>query len=202
MNSIDWQKQLRSPLIWHLAGSAVLAILVVVLGVRFTLDWIATSGSHTDALASKQVELKALNLETEPLRGLDQRVALSQQQVAAFYAHRVPQNYSAIAERIGQLQVKAGVRLTRVNYAQGKPGTDLTEVSLDIGISGAYPEIKRFVNELERDPMFFVVRAMALTGQQGGQVNLRLNVSTWLRPADAEQLPANTSSAQPTREDK
>jgi hypothetical protein len=26
---------------------------------------------------------------------------------------------------------------------------------------------------------------MALTGQQGGMVNVRLKVSTWLRPADA-----------------
>ena len=26
---------------------------------------------------------------------------------------------------------------------------------------------------------------MSLTGQQGGLVNLRLRVSTWLRPADA-----------------
>jgi hypothetical protein len=25
---------------------------------------------------------------------------------------------------------------------------------------------------------------MALTGQQGGQVNLRLRVSTWLKPSD------------------
>ena len=32
--------------------------------------------------------------------------------------------------------------------------------------------------------MFFIIRAMALTGQQGGQVNLRLRVSTWLRPDD------------------
>jgi hypothetical protein len=42
----------------------------------------------------------------------------------------------------------------------------------------------RFVNSLERDQTFFVIRAMSLTGQQGGQVNLRLRVSTWLRPAD------------------
>jgi hypothetical protein len=42
----------------------------------------------------------------------------------------------------------------------------------------------RFVNSLERDQMFFVIRAMQLAGQQGGQVNLRLRVSTWLRPAD------------------
>ena len=56
---------------------------------------------------------------------------------------------------------------------------------MDAGISGSYPDIMRFVNSLERDQNFFVIRAMQLTGQQGGQVNLRLRVSTWLRPADA-----------------
>jgi hypothetical protein len=58
---------------------------------------------------------------------------------------------------------------------------------MDAGISGEYPQIMRFVNGLERDRLFFVIRAMALTGQQGGMVNLRLRVSTWLRPADAVQ---------------
>jgi len=56
---------------------------------------------------------------------------------------------------------------------------------MDAGISGDYPAIMRFVNSIERDKTFFVIRAMALTGQQGGLVNLRLRVSTWLRPADA-----------------
>jgi hypothetical protein len=56
---------------------------------------------------------------------------------------------------------------------------------MDAGITGDYPQIMRFVNSLERDQTFFVIRAMSLTGQQGGLVNLRLRVSTWLRPADA-----------------
>jgi hypothetical protein len=43
----------------------------------------------------------------------------------------------------------------------------------------------RFVNSLERDQNFFVIRGLTLTGQQGGLVNLRLQLSTWLRPADA-----------------
>ena len=68
---------------------------------------------------------------------------------------------------------------------------------MDAGISGEYPQIMRFVNSLERDQTFFVIRAMALTGQQGGLVNLRLRVSTWLRPADAEAsgLPPTPSPA-------
>jgi Tfp pilus assembly protein PilO len=72
-----------------------------------------------------------------------------------------------------------------VQYSQGPAGGDLTEISLDAGITGAYPQIMRFVNGVERDRTFFVIRAMSLTGQQEGLVNLRLRVSTWLRPADA-----------------
>jgi hypothetical protein len=102
-----------------------------------------------------------------------------------FYARRIPANYSTIASRIGELQVRSGVRLSRVLYTQGAPSGDLTEISMDAGISGDYPQIMRFVNGLERDQTFFVIRAMALTGQQGGMVNLRLRVSTWMREADA-----------------
>ena len=84
------------------------------------------------------------------------------------------------------MAVASGVRLSRVQYAQEKPGVELTEISMDAGISGDYPSIMRFINALERDRIFFIIRGMSLTGQQGGLVNLRLRVSTWLRPADAE----------------
>ena len=180
-----WRERLTSPLTWHYAGFAVMLVLVTGLAIRFGLDWAATNGSSSDALAGKQVELTALELQTAPLRGLDKRVENSRTQMQAFYGKRVPPNYSSIATRIGELQVKSGVRLSRVQYTQGLPGSDLTEISMDAGISGDYPAIMRFVNTLERDQTFFVIRAMALTGQQGGLVNLRLRVSTWLRPADA-----------------
>ena len=162
------------------------------------MDWVATNGRSTDALAGKQVELKALDLQTAPLRGLDKRVEDSREKIRAFNDKRIPANYSSIASRIGELQVKSGVRLSRVQYTQGPPGQDLTEISMDAGISGAYPEIMRFVNSLERDQTFFVIRAMALTGQQGGLVNLRLRVSTWLRAADVPSgLAPTTDFAEP-----
>jgi hypothetical protein len=101
------------------------------------------------------------------------------------------------------LYVASGVRLTRVQYTQGAPGPGLTEISMDASISGNYPAIMRFINSLERDPMFFIIRAMAFTGQQGGLVNLRLRVSTWLRPADAAAsglppTPADNAPQAPT----
>jgi type IV pilus assembly protein PilO len=180
-----WIERLTSPLTWHLVGFAVMFVMVVVLSIRFGMDWAATNGRSTDALASKQVELKAKEMQTAPLRGLDKRVAQSREQIHIFYERRVPPNYSSIASRIGELQVNSGARLTRVQYTQNPPGADLTEISMDAGISGSYPQIMKFVNSLERDRTFFIIRAMALTGQQGGLVNLRLRVSTWLRPGDA-----------------
>jgi hypothetical protein len=183
---VQWRERLTSPLTWHYAGFAVLLVATGFLAVRFGLDWSATNSRSSDALATKQVELKALDLETAPLRGLDQRVADSRAQMLGFYAKRIPPSYSAIAARIGELAVKAPVRLTRVQYSQGEAGTDLTMISLDASLSGQYPEIMRFINGVERDQNFFVIRTLGLTGQQGGLVNLRLRVTTWLRPADAE----------------
>ncbi len=193
-----WLERLTSPLTWHLAGFAVLLVLVAVLSIRFGLDWAATNGHSTNALAGKQVELKAKEMQTAPLRGLDKRVDQSRMLMHVFYEKRIPPNYSSIASRIGELQVDSGARLTMVQYTQNPPGADLTEISMDAGISGGYPQIMRFVNSLERDQTFFVIRSMALTGQQGGLVNLRLRVSTWLLPADAAAsgLPPTPAPAQ------
>jgi len=184
-NPLLLREKLASPLLWHLVGSALLLVLVIGLGVRLGLDWVTTHGSNSDALLTKQVELKARDLETAPLRGLDKRVDDSRAKLQGFYAKRIPASYSRIATRIGELQVNSKVRLTRVQYTQGPPGSDLTEISMDAGISGGYPDIMRFVNAVERDQTFFVIRSMSLTGQQGGLVNLRIKISTWLRPADA-----------------
>ena len=185
-NHSMWRERLASPLTWHYVGFGVLLVVVIVLAVRFALDWSATSTSRIDALENKQVELKALDMQTAPLRGLDKRVEKSREQIKGFYAERIPANYSHIATEIGDLEVKSGVRLSRVQYAQRPPGNNLTEIVLDAGVSGEYPQIMRFINSIERDRTLFVIRGMGLTGQQGGLVNLRLQLSTWLRPADAE----------------
>ena len=184
-SSSTWRERMASPLTWHVAGFAVLLVLAIVLAVRLGFDWAAMNSNSGDVLAGKQIQLKALEIQTAPLRGLDQRVEKSREQIDGFYKKRIPFNYSVISSRIGELAVSSGVRLSRVQYAQGKPGSALTEISMDAGISGDYGAIMRFINSLERDQIFFIIRGMSLTGQQGGLVNLRLRVSTWLRSADA-----------------
>jgi type IV pilus assembly protein PilO len=194
------REQLSSPLTWHYVGVAVLGLLVLGLAIRLGLDWAATSSSSSNALVNRQIELKTLEVQTAPLRGIDQRVVDSRKQIQEFYAQRVPANYSSIAVQVGDLAVKSGVRISGLQYTQGATTGDLTEISLDARIGGEYQQIMHFVNGLERSKTFFVIRAMAFTGQQGGLVNLRLRVTTWLRPSDVPsglpptpaELPANT----------
>jgi type IV pilus assembly protein PilO len=181
----DWRERLGSPLTWHWFGFGLLLILVVVLGTRLALDWRATSAGSMEAMHTRQVQLKTLELQTAPLRGLDKRVDKTREQIKTFYDTRIPANYSQIAAQLGDIAVKSGVRLTRAQYAQRPPENNLTEIAIDAGVSGQYFQIMHFVNSLERDKTFFVIRGMNLTGQQGGLVNLRLQLSTWLRPADA-----------------
>ena len=52
----------------------------------------------------------------------------------------------------------------------------------------------RFVNGIERDKTFVIIRSTTFTGQQGGLVNLRMRLSTWLRPAD---VPSGLPATQP-----
>jgi type IV pilus assembly protein PilO len=184
--SSTWRERLASPLTWYFTGFIVLLVIAIGLAIRLGLDWTAMDRHSTDVLAGKQVELRALEHETAPLRGIDQRVEETREQILHFEEKRIPPNYSSIDARIGELQVASGVHLSRVQYTQGPPGSGLTEISMDTGITGDYSAIMRFINSIERDQTFFIIRAMAFTGQQGGMVNLRLQLSTWLRPADAE----------------
>lgn len=179
------RERAASPFTLYVVAFALLLLAAVAMAVRLGFDWVSMNSHSSEALVSKQFELKAIEHETAPLRGLDQRVDETREQLLSFEQKRIPPNYSSIDARIGELQVASTVHLSHLQYTQGKPEAGLTEITIDAGIAGDYPAIMRFINSVERDQIFFIIRAMDLTGQQGGQVNLRLQLSTWLRSADA-----------------
>jgi len=178
----------------HLSWIAILVAVIVVLSVWLGLEWKALERTKSSA-AEGRTELESSMATSVDLRGLGSRLSDTQAQINMFYAHRLLANYSSIAQRIGELEVQAGVRLSHVVYVPKARGSGPTEVVLESDVSGGYSQIMRFVNGLERDDTFFVIRSMTLAAQQGGVVSLRLRFSTWLRPASpaASGISANTS---------
>jgi hypothetical protein len=173
----------------HIAAVALLAIANLVLLIQLALAWHTLRANRPEELELRQTELRTAQLQTKPLRNLPERVADSTQGAGRFYDARVPGADSAILAELGALEQKANVRLSRVQTSFVPALRDVTE---------DYTSVMRFINSVERDKMFFVIDGLTLTGQQGGLVNLRLKVTTYLRGADAEHLQPMNSGDQGT----
>jgi type IV pilus assembly protein PilO len=195
-------KKLISLLNLHIAVAAVLLILNLVLGVRLFLAWRTLHDAGPDELAQQQTTLRALQLEMSPLRGLPQKVTQSRSQADEFYAARFPSAYSTISATINDLTTKNSVRLTNLAYTPFAATGGLSEVRLDASLSGEYPALMHFINALERSKTFFLISGITLTGQQGGMVNLRLRLITYLHASDPNLLPpAGETEQQPAGEE-
>jgi len=174
----------------HIAGAALLLILNLVLGVRLFLAWNTLRAAGTDQLQQRQTAYRALQLEMSPLRGLPEKVNLSRTQADQFYSARFPGAYSTISSAINDLATQNTVRLTNLAYSPRPALPGLIELRLDASLSGEYAPLMHFINGLERSKTFFLISGLTLTGQQGGLVNLRLKLITYLRGSDLSQLPA------------
>ena len=172
----------------HFAAVALLAIVNVVLLVQLALAWRTLRADRPAQIAELQAQQRTAELQAMPLRNLPQKLADSTHGADRFYDGRVPSVDSAIVAELGALSQKANVRLSRVQYGMAPALRDVTEVRLDASVSGDYTPVMRFINSLERDKMFFVINGLTLTGQQGGLVNLRLRVTTYLHGADVDRL--------------
>lgn len=180
----------------HFLGLGLLVILNLVLGVRLLLAWHTLHNAGPEQLAQAQSSYRALDLESRPLRGLPEKVDLARKQADEFYDKRFPGAYSAFISTIGDLSNKNTVRLTRVSYNQAQVIPGILEVRMDANLSGEYAALMHFINGLERSKTFFMISGLTLTGQQGGLVNLRLGLTTYIHSPDVTHItPPNQTAA-------
>jgi hypothetical protein len=135
-----------------------------------------------------------MQLKTRPLRGLDKKIQQATLDQQSFYEKRFPATDSEVVKELGALAVKNNVLLARVQYAHGKPTQGLVELRMDASLSGDYAPVVRFINGLERDKVFFLIRGIALNGQQNGVVSLRMVLTTYLR---ADTVNSGNAAAMP-----
>jgi len=177
----------------HIAGAAVLAVLVLVLTTKVILAFHATRALNSDSYQQAEIRSAQLQSQMSHLQGLPQKVDQARDDANKFFEKRIAPNYSTIAQELGTAYVKNQVRLTRAQYTP-KPASDaLTELRIDANLSGDYTALMHFINDLERDKdhVFFIIDGLTFTGQQGGLVNLRLRMTTYLRTNPGELPPTN-----------
>jgi hypothetical protein len=179
----------------HFAGVAALLVLNIYLAAHMLFVIQSLHAENADALAQQRVTLRAAEIAALPLRGLDVKLTNSTADADAFSDRRLPYAYSQVAAELGELTKKQGVRLARVQYAQTPAlsgASQLLEVRMDTSISGDYRPLVEVINAIERDKMFFVINGITFTGAQGGQVNLRMRLTTYLREPHPQEPMADT----------
>ena len=178
---------------WHYGAIIVLLLLNLTLSVKLAFAWNRAKQGDAANIAASQSQYRAMKLKTTPLRGLDKKIAQAKLDQTAFYYKRFPVSTSEVLTELGALAVKNNVLLARDQEAYRKPQQGLVEMQIEATLSGDYAPVVRFINGLERDHIFFTIRGIALNGQQGGVVSLRMVLTTYLR-ADT----ANTGAALPS----
>lgn len=189
-----------TPLPLHIAGVLVLAALNIYLAVHIAFAYGVIHINNDDALAAQASQRKAAEIAARPLRGLDEKLAVAENDQAQFYQDRLPTAYSTVVGQLGDLAKKNNVRLTRVQYTESpalndSPEYALTQISMDATLSGDYRPLVTFLNGLERNKSFFLISGVTLSGQQTGTVNLRMKILTYRRaPGPGEALNTTPSS--------
>jgi len=164
----------------------------VAIGIMLGIDVLAVAllvspligSANSRRLEMNQLwsELQLKTRQAEPLHNMPQRVALARQEISDFYKHRFPSEYSEILTEFGKAAAGAGVTIDNVKY---KPSdTDIEKlqmVEMDADLSGNYVALAKFINGLERDPMFFIINGIELGGAQQGPVKLKMALETYLK---------------------
>jgi type IV pilus assembly protein PilO len=150
---------------------------------------VAWHESHSDQTAQYESDMATyavLEAQEHNLKALPAQLNRSQAQAAQFIAGRVPKSDSEVLAELGVLKDRDHVLLSRASYSFRPAIPGLLEMQIDGNVSGGYSSVMHFINDLERDKdhAFFTLRSITLTGEQNGQVNLRVRMTTYMQ-ADA-----------------
>ena len=191
-----------TPLNLLAAGVLMLLVFDLALATKLGLAWHRASSDQSEAYTADMVRYTQLQGQMQHLRGLPTRLDNSRTQAGAFMAARIPDNDSTVIAELGELASRNHVRLSRAQYPLVPAVSGLIELRIDASLTGEYTELMHFINDVERDRShaFFIIRSVTLTGQQGGLVNLRIRLTTYMRTdaANAAAL-ANASRASARR---
>ena len=177
----------------HIVIVAVFLLADIVLGTRLLIAWHRSGSDQTAEYTQDLATYARLQSQSAMLDHLPEALAHSDREAGTFFASRIEPSDSAMLSDLGQLVTKDHVHWSRATYAPRPTVPGIVEFRVEASVAGEYTDVMRFINDLERDKdhAFFIIRSVVLSGAQGGAVDLRLRLDTYLRAdASGALLPA------------
>ncbi len=164
-----------------IALGVMLGVDVVAAAILFS-PLVGSAESRRQELTELWGELKMKTAQVEPLKDMDKRIKLANQQIGSFYDKRFPAEQSQIATELGKLAAEGGVTIDRVKYKTGDVGPGhLEPVEVEVDLGGNYVALAKFINSVERDDMFFIINSIQLGSEQAGGVKLQLKLDAFVK---------------------
>lgn len=154
-------------------------------------SWWQTSAPRTPQreLDRERMQLKLWRGDIERARGIEQSMPATQQDCDKFEKSLLPSStgYSAVTAELGAIAQKTGLQFSSTNFHQKDIASrKLTEVDLEVSISGSYASVVKFLNALQRSENVYVVDGLALSSENQAQgapslLRLTLRMRTYFR---------------------
>ena len=160
------------------AVGAMVAVDVIAVAIMVS-PLVGSTVSRKQQLSQLWLQLQAKTRQVEPLRALDKKVPLANQQIDQFYKERFPAHDSEVAEAMSALAKQTGVKVDGAKYDWGDPDPiGLRRVEIETSVEGNYQALAKFLNGLERDKIFFIVNSVGIAAQNGPVV-LQMKLETY-----------------------
>jgi hypothetical protein len=178
-----------------LTGFGVLGAICLACVVYLLLPANRGAAQKDQAIQSARATLRTEEAQMVPLRGLDQKLVKSKQDIAAFYQSKLPDRYSTITQTLNDLATKNNVKLSGVTYKADQTDLDdVQQVAMRVTLTGDYGNVMRYIDAVDHAKTFFLLENVGVTNQQSGQIQLQLTLSTYLRGGAAETGAAETKT--------
>ena len=165
-----------------LAMGILAAVDVLAVAIYFS-PLVGSVESRSAEMSRLQTELTLKTRQVAPLQDLPHKVELANKQITEFYKKRLPAQNSQIATEFGKLAVANGVSIEQENKLKDEEPGNLQPEEMEYDLSGSYTSLAKFINALERDDMFFLIRSVTLGGEPHGTVRLNLKLDTYVKAA-------------------
>lgn len=167
----------------------VVLIAANLLAAAFAFHWFGNPAEETQAeVRNTQRQLAAVQSHLTTARSLSSKVVQARSagdQFLTTYMTDRRNTYSTVLAELNRIAVEAGMKSKEKALPPLDPieGSDnLSIMTVTANYEGAYPQLVKFVNLLDKSQRFIIIESLQAAPQQGANtLNISIRVNTFVR---------------------